>query len=147
MGRAVGLRGAVVLQLVAWVSSLAATGCGVTDPRLDDLRVTGTVSALDGTPLQGATVTLLRTPCSGSTCTPRARAVGITAADGTFRIVAQRESVERDSWELVCQEFTMSVEAVGFASIVGDYQAWRGAFCASGEVEGIDFRLQPLARF
>jgi len=145
MGRAFGLRGAVLFQLTAWASTLVVTGCDVTDPRLDDLRVTGSVSALDGTFLQGATVTLVRTPCSGSTCAPMTRGMDVTASDGAFEIVEQREAVERDSWELVCHEFTLSVEAVGFASVVGDYQAWRGTFCAAGAAEGIEFRLQPLA--
>lgn len=145
MGRAFGLKGAVLFQLTAWAFTLAATGCDVTDPRLDDLRVTGSVSALDGTPLQGATVALVRTPCSGSTCAPVNRGMDVTASDGAFEIVVQREAVERDSWELVCHEFTISVDAVGFAPVVGDYQAWRGTFCASGEAEGIQFRLQPLA--
>jgi hypothetical protein len=122
-----------------------ATACDVTDPRLDDLRVAGIVSALDGTLLQGATVTLVRTPCSDSTCTPRARGLDVTASDGAFEIVTPRDGVERDSWELVCHEFTISVEAAGFVSVVGDYQAWRGTFCAAGEAEQIELRLQPVA--
>ncbi len=143
MGRAVGLRRAIALQVAVWVAAVITAGCGVTDPRLDDLEVTGSVAAQDGAAVSGATVTLIRKPCADSTCMPRARGADMTASDGTFRIVTEREAVERDSWELVCHEFTISVDAAGFVPIVGDYQAWRGTFCASGEAQGIELRLQP----
>ena len=56
-------------------------------------------------------------------------------------LVVQREDDEQNSWDLVCLEFTISVRADGYAPIEGNYLAWRGPFCASGEAGSIEFRM------
>jgi hypothetical protein len=116
--------------------------CGVTDPRLDDLRLQGTVTDLAGVAIPGAQVQLIRL-CPAPSCTPRTRGQAVTGAEGGFEILLPRESDEESSWDLVCHEFTVNISAVGYEPIRGSYQAWRGPFCASGEAANIDFRLTP----
>ena len=130
---------------LAWALTLLlllSAGCDVTDPRLDDLRVAGSVTDAAGQPIAGATVSLVRMACPGS-CGARTRGADVTGTDARFDIVVERDDDEQSSWDLVCHEFTVSIEASGYAPIAGNYQAWRGPFCASGEVVGIEFTMEP----
>ena len=130
---------------LAWISCfvlMISTGCNPTDPRLDDLRVTGSVTDAAGLPIPGANVTLVRTPCAEG-CAAQMRGRDVTGADARFEIVVERNDDEQNAWDLVCHEFTLSVDAAGYAPIVGNHSAWRGPFCASGEAENIEFRLDP----
>jgi hypothetical protein len=123
---------------------LLATGaCGLTDPLSEDLVVSGRVTDVGGVGVAGATVSLWRQSCLQGACPTRTRGEDLTDADGEFRIVVLRDADERELWELVCHEFALDVEAAGYGPIEGDYEGWRAAFCASGEVSGLEFALTP----
>ena len=100
------------------------------------------MSDATGLPIAGANVALVKSPCPDN-CPERLRGSDVTDAEGRFEIVREREDDERNSWDLVCHEFTISVAADGYAPIQGNYLAWRGPFCASGEADNIEFRLDP----
>jgi len=116
-------------------------GCGITDPLTEDLVVSGKVTDVAGAGIAGAHVELKRESCLQGSCTDRTRGEDVTDADGDFRIVVARDTDETELWELVCHEFTIDVEAAGYTPIEGNYQGWRAAFCASGEVSGLEFAL------
>jgi len=96
-----------------------------------------------GLPIPGANVTLVRSACADG-CAARMRGEDVTGADAGFEIVVERDDDEQNLWDLVCHEFTMSVDADGYTPIEGNYLAWRGPFCASGEADNIEFRLDPV---
>ncbi len=141
------IRGARLAHRTALMVLLLATGaCGLLDPVVTDLEVSGSVTDDAGTPIAGARVQLLRTTCTEATsCTSRQRGDDLTGSDGGFRIVVEREQDEVDLWDLVCHQFFIDVEADGYVPIEGNYQAWRGRFCASSDVDEVEFRLQPTA--
>ena len=95
-----------------------------------------------GLAIPGANVTLVRSPCPDD-CAARIRGEDVTGADARFEIVVERDEDEQNLWELVCHEFTLSVDADGYAPIEGSYSPWRNPFCASGEADNIEFRLAP----
>jgi hypothetical protein len=122
---------------------VTATACGLLDPSAPDPEVSGTVTDLPGTPVVGARVELVRTTCSGATaCTSRTRGEALTGADGRFRIVVSPDQDEVDLWDLVCHQFFIDVTAEGYVPLEGNYQSWRGGFCATHKAEDILFRLE-----
>jgi hypothetical protein len=133
----------LVRALVVSTLLFASTACGITDPLSEDLVVSGKVTDVAGVGLTGASVSLVRESCLSGACTTRTRGQDMTDANGDFRIVVVRDADERDLWELVCHEFTIDIEAAGYTPVVGNYQGWRAAFCASGEVAGLEFALTP----
>jgi hypothetical protein len=71
--------------------------------------------------------------------------VGIPDANLMHRTaLTAREQDEVDLWDLVCHQFFIEVEANGYVPILGNCQARRGRFCASSDVEDVEFRLQAL---
>jgi len=135
-----------LVRLLGTVAVLQAIGgCGLTDPLSEDLVVSGKVTDVAGAGIAGASVSLMRESCLQGSCTTRARGQDVTDANGEFRVVVVRDADERELWELVCHEFTLDIEATGFTPIEGDYQGWRAAFCAAGEVSGLELALTPSA--
>lgn len=136
------------VRLLAWIFGtstmlLAGAACGLTDPLSEDLVVSGKVTDVAGTGIAGAEVSLMREDCLQGTCSKRTRGQDVTDASGDFRIFVIRDADERELWELVCHEFAIDVAAAGYTPIENNYQGWRAAFCASGEVSGLEFALTP----
>ena len=124
---------------------IAAGACGLLDPVVADLEISGSVTDEAGTVIAGARVQLVRTTCTTSTsCSSRARGEDLTGSDGGFRVVVQREQDEVDLWDLVCHEFFIEVDADGYVPIRGNYAAWRARFCTSASVQEVELRLQPV---
>ena len=146
MNGSIGIHDARLMRRTALMVLLLATGaCGLLDPVVTDLEVSGSVTDAAGTPIVGARVQLLRTTgAQPSTSSSRQRGEDLTGADGGFRIVVEREQDEVDLWDLVCHEFFIDVEADGYVPIQGNYLVWRGRFCASSDVDEVEFRLQSL---
>ena len=146
MNGSTGIRDTVPMHRAALMVLLLATGaCGLLDPVVTDLEISGSVTDQAGTPIAGARVQLLRTTCAeASSCSSRQRAEDLTGSDGGFRIVVAREQDEVDLWDLVCHQFFIDVEADGYVPLQGNYSAWRARFCTSANVEEVEFRLQPM---